>query len=61
MGNMCVENHTDELLPCHLNAYFIFVGLIKKFNSVLGRYGFLLIYINLGVLDIIIKGISHVI
>ena len=46
MGNMCVENHTDELLPCHLNAYFIFVGLIKKFNSVLGRYGFLFYFIK---------------
>ena len=39
--NFCVEGHIDLQLPCHLNAFSIFVRLIKKFNSVLGRYGFL--------------------
>ncbi len=41
VGDVCAEVHTDELLPYHLNAFTIFVRLIKKLNSVLGRYGFL--------------------
>ena len=37
---LCAEDHTVELLPYYLNAFTIFVRLIKKLNSVLGRYGF---------------------
>ena len=38
---LCAEVHIDELLPYHLNAFNIFVILIKKLNSVLGRYDLL--------------------
>ena len=42
VGSLCVHVHIDELLPYHLNAFNIFVRLIKKLNSVLGQYGFLI-------------------
>ena len=38
---LCAEDHINELLPYDLNAFTIFVRLIKKLDSVLGRYGFL--------------------
>ena len=39
--NLCAGVYIVELLPYHLNAFNIFVRLIKKLNSVLGRYVFL--------------------
>ena len=54
---LCAEDHIDELLPYQLNALTIFVRLIKKLNSVLGRYEFLFYLIKSRVLVIIMKGI----
>ena len=45
VGELCAEVHIDELLPYYLNAFTIFVRLIKKLNSVLGRYEFLIYWI----------------